>query len=391
MAPWLWVALLLVSGGYFLYRVNVVRPQVLSILFVLWSIHFILNRRRIALAVLCVIYTFSYTAFHLPFIFASLVYGFHLLFENENDWKTPLTALLAMGAGMLASPYFPDNFLMFYVQNFFIPWMSVGGGIDLHMGGEFSPMHTRAAITAHAAVVLPLVIGFVLAIRLPEKHERKTLSLLPIVLFLIFITCFSKRFTEYSVPVTLLFCGFFFTPYIKKYLECREPKEIVILLSAAGIMLAGLAMNSHASTVQVFRGIGPPVLEEAAKYLLKHTEEDEVVFTADWDDAPELFYFNHKNRYLVFLDPCFMYYWNPEVWRRWDAVSNGRMGSQTYTVLKDEFRVRYGVATSNFQQLRNIIERDPRMRIVHQTSGAFVFKLDIAQDTAPAPDAAGSN
>src|ERR1043166_3192706 len=40
---WFWRLLLSMTGGFFLYRVNVLRPQGLSIIYVLWAIHFLLN------------------------------------------------------------------------------------------------------------------------------------------------------------------------------------------------------------------------------------------------------------------------------------------------------------------------------------------------------------
>ena len=383
---WLWLLLLFFSGGYFLYRVNVARPQVLSIIFVLWSIHFIINRKLIHLAVLCFLYTYSYTAYHLPVMFATGIYLYQLIFEKENDWKTPAVTLGAMLAGMLLSPFFPDNARMFFMQNVYIPWMAGGSGLNLHMGGEFGPMDTRSAVLVNTAVILSFIAAFFTALHSPVKWDRKTISIFLVSLLLILFTALSKRFAEYSVPVTLLFCAFFFSPYLEKLQMIQDLRKGMFIGAAGVLILIALAVNSYNSTVGEFRGLGAPSMESCAKYLLEHTEDDELVYTGDWDDAPELFYFNHKNRYLVFLDPNFMYYWNEEVWKQWDALSNGRLGDKTYNALKDDFKVRYGVATNNFQDLRRIIERDERMDIVHEGNGAFVFKLDENAPASPVSD-----
>jgi hypothetical protein len=251
------------------------------------------------------------------------------------------------------------------------------------MGGEFWPMDTRAVIKVNTAVVIPFMAAFFTAIYSPVKWGREVKSIFLIALSLILLTCNSKRFAEYSVPVTMMFCAFFFSPYLKNLLIKQVNFNKAMLAGALTMfLLIALSVNSHNNTVGEFRA-GPSGLEPAALWLKENTEEDELIYTGDWDDAPELFFFNHKNRYLVFLDPNFMFYWNPDIWRRWDACSNGRLGDQTFDVLKNEFKVRYGVATSDFGGLRKIIERDNRMKIVFDSPHAYVFKLDTTAGNEP--------
>ena len=379
---WFWFLLLFMSGSYFLYRTNVTRPQVLSIVLALWSIHFVINRKLIHLAILTFIYTFSYTAYHLPLIFACTCYGYQLLFEKKNDWKLPVITLGATLAGMLCSPFFPNNFEFFYLQNFYIPYMAKASSVNLHMGGEFGAMSTKSAVIAQATLVITFVAAFFMAMYKPKKWDSATRSLFFITLSLIWITAFSKRFTEYSVPVTLLFCAIFFKPYFEDFELKWKPltlKKIGIGIVVIGSML-GLGYNSYFNTVDEFRGAREPGLKSAAEYLLEHTEEDELVFTADWDDAPELFFYNHKNRYLIFLDPNFMYYWDKEIWQKWSNVANGMYSDKTYDVLKNEFKIRYGVATNNFRALKTRVIMDPRMEIVHKSSSAYVFKLNEEEE-----------
>ncbi|MBU0765970.1 MAG: hypothetical protein KJ607_14180, partial [Bacteroidetes bacterium] len=375
---WFWLFLLCASGGYFLYRANVPRPQVLSIFLLIWAVHFILNKKKILLAILCFIYTYSYTAYHLPLVLAAIVYFYQLIFEKENDWKTPVTALCAIIAGMLLSPFFPNNLTMFYLQNFYILWKGTGGGPDLHMAGEFSPMSTYNMLVVNMAVLIPYFAAFFTALFSPEKTGKTAKALFWLSLSLIILTFLSKRFAEYSVPVTLLFCAFFFSPYLENLSVRKSLKplkgKLFALLFIAG--MAFLFINSHINLIPEFSNVKPPGLRGAALYLLEHTDDDELVFTADWDDAPELFYFNHKNRYFVFLDPNFMYFYNNRIWEKWDSLSNGRMGNKTCEMLKSDFGIRYGVATSDFSGLRQIIAKDPKAEIVYKDSYAYVFRIN---------------
>jgi hypothetical protein len=73
-----------------------------------------------------------------------------------------------------------------------------------------------------------------------------------------------------------------------------------------------------------------------------------------------------------------MYYRSPKTWRTWNHATFGFLGPNTYNVLKNEFGVRYGVCTRHYQALYKLIERDPRIDIVHETEKVFVFKLQEA-------------
>ena len=376
---WFWYGLLCSAGGYFLYRANVPRPQVLSITLALWSIHFILNKQRLALGILCFFYTTAYTAFLLPLIFALIASTNLFIFEKERDWKTPATALGALLAGMIIHPYFPNNFKMFYLQNFYVLWMGIKGSVDLHMGGELKPMTTRKLIEVNTSVVIPYFMAFFTSLYQPPKTDAKTRSLFLISLSLLTLTAMSKRFGEYSVPVTLLFCALFFAPYLNQFDPIAYWKKETWSATTSGVLLAAIvALLFYRS----YQDVAPQFLvtesryKSAALYLKSHAPKDQVVFTCDWDDAPDLFYYNHNNRYLVFLDPNFMYFWNDAIWKKWDRVAHGRFGTNTYDILKNDFKITYGVCTSNFSRLKNIIVRDPKMQIVHQTAKTYVFKLE---------------
>lgn len=376
----IWWLLLLFSGGYFLYRNNVPRPQVLSIILALWSIHFILNRKYIALAILCFIYTFSYTAYFLPFAFACIVSGYLLVFEGEWDWKTPTVALVSMLVAMICHPYFPNNIIYLYLQNFYVMWQaSQGGGIDLRMGGEFGPMTTRKLIEVITSVILPYAAAFFVALFRPAKINKATKALFFLSLALIILTLHTKRFAEYSVPVTLLFCAFYFHHHFAD-LDVWEKLETsmgrtLLIGSILAVVITVLGIRSYRDVAPLFR-VSESSYKGAALYLKKTVPRGEIVFTCDWDDAPALFFYNHHNRYLIFLDPNFMYFWNPQIWHKWNDLSFGHFGDRTYDIFKQDFKTKYGACTSDFWRLKNMIQRHPRMKIVYDDPHGYVFKVE---------------
>jgi hypothetical protein len=378
--PLVWTLLLTGSGGYFLYRLALPRPQLVSIILLLWSVHLILNRRRVALAVVTVIYSLSYTAFHLPLALALIAGAYLFLTEREVDWKTPLTILGAMALGMLVNPYFPNNVWLFWVQNFGVPWMAVGGKADLNLAVELGSLSTRVFLLSHLSIVVPYLLAIYLSLTRPRTVGTKTRILFLFSTFFLLMTFMIRRFMEYSVPITLLFLAAYYTEQLSRFdLRAvlreagRRRRWVVAALAALAVALAGLQVRTWYHVMPNF-GPGPATRQDAALYLKEHTDPDELVFTCDWDDAPELFYFNDRNRYPVMLDPNFMYYRDPELWREWYEVARGGYAGRTYDILARDYR--FGVCTWDFDELKRIVEKDPRMEVVHDDDWAWVFRID---------------
>ena len=373
--PFFWYLALISSGAYFLCRANIPRPQVISITLALWAIHFVINHKLKALFAITFIYTWSYTAGHLPLIFAAIASLVIFFDEFRLEWKTPTAALAGFLAGMLIHPYFPDNFIIFWIQNFEILWKGAGDNVDLAMGGEFKAMSTKTMLFTSTTVVLGLISVLVTALWSPRKIDSKTKQVFAIALALFILTCIVQRFAEYSHPALILFFGMYFSPIVlEKFPQgvSSIPKTPLLL----GLIILGILIDrSIDSTIPYFR-IPPNDYKYAALYLKNHTEEDEVVFTCDWDDTPNLFYENHKNRYIIFLDPNFMYLWKPEEWKKWSDLAAGRAKGQTYDLLKNYYRVRFGVCTADFKELRKIIEQHPEMEIVLSSEHNYLFKVN---------------
>ena len=377
--PGLWLALLFSAGGFFLFRINVPRPQSLSVTLALWSLHFVINRRLGPLTLVGLIYPLSYTGYHLPLVFALLSSTATFLKSHQLDWQLPAVAAVAMLGGMVLHPYFPDNLLLFYVQNFYILWMCLGSPLNLHMGLEFLPLNTRQMLLSPCAIGLPLILLLLCAFFKPRESDLKVLKVGLIAIAFFLLTMLVKRFAEYSFPFLLLFCAFYFQPYWESFswrtFWSVKRRKLVATLCALTLLLTFFFINSTKQTVAMFRA-SPPAFQEAALYLRQHTAPEERVFTCDWDDSPQLFFFNDYNRYLVFLDPNFMYFWDPNVWQDWNKVSSGGYEQATYDILRQRFKIQYGVCTSDHAALYHVLTQDPRISIVFDDDNVFVFRLN---------------
>jgi hypothetical protein len=375
---WFW--LLLAGGGFFWWRLLVPRPQVLSATLLLWSLHFLINGKRKGFAALSFLYPLSYVAAFLPQVFAAIRWAYLKFVARRSDGGVLAAGLVAFVMAMIVHPYFPKNLLFFYVQNFYVMFLGLTHGVNLYLANELMPLDTRQFVVGN----LPLIANL-LALAYVAMHRRHPLSertriLFPIALVVVLLTCASKRFLEYSVPVTALFCAFLFTDVCEGYGEAEFIKDYGNagkIAAFAWLVAMGAATGVEASMVRRdFARTEPPRFEELARALAAKAPPGELVYTCDWDEPPELLFFADQYRYPVIMDPTFMYYWNPAVWKQWSDVANGRLtADETRRTLIETFRARFGVCGWKFGALKGLMAGDARFTILAENKQGFVFEV----------------
>ncbi len=375
---WFWLFLL--GGGYFWWRMLMPRPQILSVGLLLWSVHFLINGRRKGFAALSFLYPLSYVAAFLPQAFAVMRWAYLKAVERRSEGAIVLWGLGAYGLAMLAHPYFPKNLTFFYVQNFYVMFLSLTAKVNLSLGNELLPVSTRDFLGAHIVVIAHLfVASFVFMHRRPALSER-TRVLFPIAAVLFALTCASKRFIEYSAPVAALFCAFFVVDVFEGCGEERFLRDYGIAgkaALAAWLIGMGAATGVEAGMVRRdLKNVAPPRFQKLAAVLAEKAPPGEFVFTCDWDEPPELLFYDDQYRYPVLLDPTFMYYRNPETWKTWNAVANARLSpDETRGALLGKFNAHYGVCGSKFGAFRQLIGADKRFQILAENAAGFVFEV----------------
>ena len=76
---------------------------------------------------------------------------------------------------------------------------------------------------------------------------------------------------------------------------------LIVVLSIAAVISAQRAMNSIRENAPVNR------FAEAASWLKANTPKDTIVFNAQWDIFPDLFFHDHHNRWVAGLNEAFVY------------------------------------------------------------------------------------
>lgn len=373
---YLWVMLLLASGNIFFFRLMYTRPHLLAMIMTIWLVHFLINRRYLWFGVLTCIYMQTYTAFHMPLLLA-LVIVFARWFQDQRFEVKPVVIAITCSLGsLLMSPYFPDNIIMYWLQNITLVFMRAWSSVDLSQGSELRPLSTIIFLFAHLSVLLPFATVVYLAIAKPQKVKIDTVAVIALSIMFLVMVASAKRMVEYYLPFTLMASALYFRDRGLPNLSVLRSLRVWVCLLPSAALIVYCAVNTVVYVTKDLNRSKAPKYTDSAAYLRDITAKGEVIYTCDWDDAPELFFNNHHNRYMVFLDPLFFYAYDKKLWKIWRDSSRGVHGQDTAKKIIETFNTRYGICGSEFSTMRGIIKKDPHSQILFEDDFSFVFMLD---------------
>ncbi len=388
-----WTAFLVLSSAWFLVRLSLPRPHVVSIAFVLWATHFVVNRRLWPLGILSTIYALTYTAFHLPIIIGLIVALARFIRRPEIDWRPTVVAGSGIVLGMLLNPYFPDNFRMFVVQNLQVMGLAADVSRSVPIAIEFRPLTDRDLVVGYRAALTIVSAALCSLFMLREQVEDKIWCFGALALGFFLLNLWSVRFSEYSVPFMVLFSAAVFSEFLppadlKKRLRRRDLPALAPLFVGA-LMLAFVCLPTvRTYSKQLGLADQRQKIRDAALYIRDKVPSDKMIFTCDWDATPELFYYAYRHRYMVILDPTFMLAWNADLYAKWRSVlEDMRSADDVHRTLSRDFDVTHGICRKVRRNGRffNVLNRSPKFQIVYADRDAFVFEVLPPDPTGTPP------
>ena len=388
--PLLWLLVLLASASPFLYRLSMTRRQSLTLALLLLALYLAFAGRRRWLA-------------PLGFAFSWLFDGFPLLLgvcgaAFLGDWwqhRRPAWGLLGYPAlglalGLLLHPYFPHNLRFSYLHMLPKLGQLLGlspGDVEIRVGTEWYP-YTWGFLWRTSGLAVALVpLGFLPLLLDPRPSRLRALDgavialAIPAVTFLaLFLR--SRRWIELEPAFAVLFCAVAWSRARPAWLDRRlsrllPPRAAPLAALAAALLLAPLlyfTVSRGMDDVQVARDYNR--YRDAARWLVRNTPPGARVFATDWDDFPELFYWNTHNTYLVGLDPTYMYLHDGPLYLRWRAITRGQVERPSA-----EIRDRYdaGWVFADRQHSNAFLDRaadDPGLAVVYRDANAVIFRVE---------------
>lgn len=382
---YLFFALLLiifVSGPAFEGRLLMCRPHLLSIILLATFLNCLVKNKRVLMFALSYVYAISYTGCW-QIIPIALLYDLitHWKSEESKGWKhwSSIYAFAGIMAGMIINPYFPSNISGLYIQNIMILKAAILGGTiyRLNLGMELYP----PALIKIFTVYLPLfILNAVAFVSLLEK--RKTVENFRLKLFFgclsvtyMILTMCVVKFTDYFIPLAALFLILYFQDMISAW---NRGKFFLVTFSILLILFG--AYSTLVLKKEIYKT--NITYSDSAEWINKNSEPSidslhpqKLIFTSSWDDTPYLFYSLPTFKYLVFLDPYFMYSFSPDKYRMWQKISEGKT-SNPARLIQQEFGTSIVFVNKRHKTLQMQLEESGQAKLKFEgKDGEKVFVL----------------
>ena len=370
----LWTLIAFGVNYGFLQRVCMVRPHVLSLVLTLLFLESLWWQQSWKLFLISLVYPLAYTAAHF-LVFIALIYV-TVLWIHQRELRVSFL-LLALGgtiAGLVIHPHFPNNLRVWYVQNVLLPIFNWGKSQKFWFVAEHTSLSTWAFIGTYGLTLA--LFGTATTIMILKWRTLDSMTIFIFALSSVFLgmTIVSMRFVEYWVPFTILSCAL--------SIKAISPIKSIVLKTAIKIGQFGLLSFSIVMYVLALLLIPvrfTPELEEAAQWLKNNTPKEAVIFTTNWSDFPQLFYFNTQNHYLFGLDPVYCYAYEPNLWDIWVAIVTGEIDNPSAEI-QNAFHADYVLCTNNPKEtqyaLTNQLLRDKQCQVGYEDSHNLILVFE---------------
>lgn len=411
----LWFLALLTCANPFFYRMNMGKAPPLTIIYTIFGIYLLFERKYIWLMPLMFIFVWTYSLFPLLFI-AAFIWALIIAWnERRVEWKPVVYTLGGMILGNIINPYFPNNLLLFWEH--FMTKVKIGTDFVVPVGGEWYPYNGQQLLTHFPIALIAMLMGYILFTIRNNKLPEKATFFLCFVTILLTAQFRSIRFSEYFPPFAILFAAFSWQAFIawrqtelpEDFKQAIEPyldkdkkteKQAIIsiikqgVLWQIGILLVALMFYNY-------RGIEiGSIKQEGLITSIKNNEESdrykrvtdwakanipegERIFNCNWDDFPKLFYFDTKHTYVYGLDPNYLYSENPDLFQLLGDITSGKT-EEAAPIIREKFGARYifADARENDDMIAKALESG-WVEMAYEDNEARILKIRDTKGEAP--------
>ncbi len=359
--PFFWAVIGFLSSSALLFRLEMLRIQSLSLAFLL--IIFLLNaeKRYKLLFLFSMLFVYLYDAFPLVLIISGAFFVAEFLTDRKLEFKYFIYSGAGILAGLIINPYFPHNITSFFFNIYRTFFLKVEG---IRLGSEWYPYTSWGLIEN---MILALIMFGLLILFLPFAKNIKREEIAALILALIFLvfTMKSRRFVEYSPAFIAL-------ATVLIAIRRIDNKKLI-----AGLLIASIPFgifNFYKASQEIKRAPDPERYKGAALWLKEHSKEGEIVFNADWDDFPFLFFYNHKNYYILGLDPMYMYKYDPKLYRLYQRITKGKI-KRPAKIIKEQFKASYIFTDRYHKKFIKRLKNDKHAEKVYQDFWSRVYRI----------------
>ncbi|HSD13001.1 MAG TPA: hypothetical protein VLC10_05565 [Patescibacteria group bacterium] len=421
--------MLLATSSAFMFRMNLAKTSSLSIALLMFALLAIIKGKPVVLFFISWVYVLLYGGWPIMAMVVAVFLGTRAVIDRILDkhpvhsWAEPwfwrrlfrgsraaladffgasevrhaAAALGGLFCGVVINPYFPKNLAFYWEQ---IVQIAVVGYKDkIGVGVEWYPYPSHALFLENGAIFLAMAVCVCLLIAMvfwndtvrrgattvTREEMSAQLSTFFLAAVFLILTMRSRRHVEYFAPFAMMSIGLFFTMLVKRldvrtflgrmrWLFPRPALLPVVVFTYLGFLFVFLGVRDVVGTKMTYSGGIPwTKYEKAAAWLNAHVPEGAIVMHSDWDDFPVLFLHDDKHRYIIGLDPTFLYRQDPGRYWDWVDISSGKKGSDVAAAIVGEFQSRYVLVENDHEAMRKELDAAPGFTRVYQDDDARIY------------------
>ena len=387
-APLLWLLVAIASAGPFLYRLSMTRRQSLTVLLLLLAILVAFRGKPRWLLPIGFLFTWLFDGFPLLLGVCGAVFLGFWWERRRPEWGLIGYPALGVLLGNIVNPYFPNNILFSYLHMLPKVFQLVGlshSEDEIRVGNEWYPYPQEFMLSVSwlALALVPLAfVPMLLDVRLSRLRRIDgkvvALGIIAVTFFVLYLR--SRRWIEAEPVFATLFCAFAWsrampervTEPLRAHLTPTRSAAIAVVLAVA---LFPLLVSSVDRAQDDARGTRDYTrYRDGAAWLRTNTPTGSRVFATDWDDFPELFYWNTHNVYLIGLDPTYMYLHDAQMYLRWRAITRGQV-EQPGAIIRDAYDSGYVFSDLDHEAFMRQAAADPDLQQVYRDRSTIIYAV----------------
>ena len=399
IGAWGVVLPLLVFAGAtdFSLRMVRLRPELLSLILILVAIPLASAHRVKALGIVAVLFALGYTAFQTLLGLCGMFFLYELWVEERAEWRLVLFPALGIVLGIVIHPHFPTNLRIWFLQN--VEFFLRPPPVDV--GAEILPRTTRDTLLLNLGWWLGLVVLWRSRVRRTawgaERRLRDFTRLATVAFGLLYVLMY--RFITYAVPLaTLALARSLHVAGERPGSRFRLPwrGDISVVLPVALCVLAAVyttRVGAERMVKSSSRTFQPGMRADWEGFSRALPDGARVL--APWAATEALVFWAPQGRYLNVLDPLFMIAKDPDAYRVYLDLFEGRE-PDVPLLARARFDSDFYADDGQYPLARRRLLRDPRVMHLHEETTVlyqfvagrnthFLLDWKVLPDDAPFP------
>ncbi len=349
--PLVWLVAILGSSAPFLYRIHMGKAMSVSIVLLVLGIYLLFERKYRWLLPLSYVFALAYDMVALLWVATAVWAGVMLWSERRFEWRPLVFVGVGSVLGFVINPYFPLNVRLYYEH---VLMKVTAKDFSTAVGTEWYPYSSWEFLGNCGTAVVAMVAGYIAFRGGTRRESQRSLFFLVFATFLMLVNARWRRFSEYWPPFAVLFAAFALHPHVERArarflgreriedseggattptdqqpprtaesLERARATEFFLVGTALVLLAAPMYSYTRVTASDISGMARRDNYRRGMEWVGQNVPAGELLYNADWDDFPKLFFYDPHRPYVAGLDPTYLLDRDRDLMHHYERIGKG--------------------------------------------------------------------